>query len=246
MKTRFVAVLAAARGRSARPRRRSPLRPANRRRVCARSRLDASRNRPADCRRAGRRRARAVLGSHARRDCRRHEPWTTARPAVLHPPRADRKASAQRTAGRDNRRMAPHRQRDRVDRRRARGVCVRRRAGRRRPAAVRRSGGARRRHADCRLLASPTSRPPAACCPARTSAKPVRAGISSWWMSNLAPGRSARGSPSIAICRRPGVPLAAIADAVVTGTYGGLSVVRITYARDAVRSGDLAVPRRAP
>jgi hypothetical protein len=44
----------------------------------------------------------------------------------------------------------------------------------------------------------------------------------------------------------PGVPLAAIADAVVTGTYGGLSVVRITYARDAVRSGDLAVPRRAP
>lgn len=44
----------------------------------------------------------------------------------------------------------------------------------------------------------------------------------------------------------PGVPLAAIADAVVTGTYGGLSVVQITYARDAVRSGDLAVPRRAP
>ena len=42
----------------------------------------------------------------------------------------------------------------------------------------------------------------------------------------------------------PGLPLAPIGEAVVTGTYGGLSVVWVTYARDAVRSGDLAVPRR--
>jgi hypothetical protein len=42
----------------------------------------------------------------------------------------------------------------------------------------------------------------------------------------------------------PGLPLAEIGEAVVTGTYGGLSVVWVTYARDAVRSGDLAVPRR--
>jgi hypothetical protein len=34
-------------------------------------------------------------------------------------------------------------------------------------------------------------------------------------------------------------------EAVMAGTDGGLTVVRITDARDAVRSGDLAVPRRA-
>jgi hypothetical protein len=42
----------------------------------------------------------------------------------------------------------------------------------------------------------------------------------------------------------PGLPLAAIGEGVVTATHGDLSVVRITYTRDAVRSGDLAVPRR--
>jgi hypothetical protein len=44
----------------------------------------------------------------------------------------------------------------------------------------------------------------------------------------------------------PGLPFASIGEAVVTAIYGGTSVVRITYTRDAVRSGDLAVPRRAP
>jgi hypothetical protein len=42
----------------------------------------------------------------------------------------------------------------------------------------------------------------------------------------------------------PGLPLAPIGEAVVTGIHGDKSVVRITDARDAVRSGDLAVPRR--
>jgi hypothetical protein len=46
--------------------------------------------------------------------------------------------------------------------------------------------------------------------------------------------------------RTPGLPLASIGEAVVTAIYRDLSVARITYARDAVRSGDLAVPRRAP
>jgi hypothetical protein len=42
------------------------------------------------------------------------------------------------------------------------------------------------------------------------------------------------------------LPLAAVGEGVVTAIYGDLSVVRITSTRDAVRSGDLAVPRRAP
>jgi hypothetical protein len=44
----------------------------------------------------------------------------------------------------------------------------------------------------------------------------------------------------------PGLPLASIGEGVVAAIYGDLSVVRITSTRDAVRSGDLAVPRRTP
>ncbi len=44
----------------------------------------------------------------------------------------------------------------------------------------------------------------------------------------------------------PGVPLASVGEAVVIVPYGDIALVRLTLARDAIRTGDLVVPRRQP
>jgi hypothetical protein len=74
-------------------------------------------------------------------------------------------------------------------------------------------------------------------------------GIGDFLVTDLGSKSGAAAGTRVAIyrdLRLPGVPLAAIGEAVVVSVEPDSSVVRITQARNAVTAGDLVVPRRRP